>query len=109
MKRGIKFMRLAATIYVALYFMCNAALIHNHIIDGHNISHAHLFKGIQHTAEEAEIISLFNITPAESAETTHIPPFEVAWQEEVSTVAPESASVRTADALSLRAPPSFQL
>ncbi len=109
MKRVIKYMRLVAAIYMALYFLCNAALIHNHIIDGHNISHAHIFKGAQHTADEADLISLLNITPAESAECAFVPEFTVAWQDEIHSVATACITGFKADAVSLRAPPSIQL
>lgn len=109
MKRAFGYIKFATSIFMALYFLCNAALIHNHIIDGHNISHAHLFKGAQHTADEADIISLFNITPAESAEPAFIPEFAVAWQEEILSVAPSCITGIKADAVSLRAPPSIQL
>lgn len=106
MNRVTKYFRFAAAIYMALYFLCNAALIHNHFIDGHNISHAHLFKGAQHTADAAELISLFNVAPAESAETVHAPEFTIAWQEELQAAVISADHSRFSDAPALRGPPT---
>ena len=78
-KNYIKYM---LAIYMAEYFIFNSAFVHNHIIDGHSITHSHFFAGKQHTAGTAELIFLFNTTFSVLANGTELPDCEVC---EIST------------------------
>lgn len=105
MKRVIKYIRYANVVYLALYFLFNAAFIHNHIINGESISHAHIFKGANHTQEEAGLIQLFNLTAAETAPEATLSPIGFSFPvcfftlpEEVHTSADHSTAT-------LRGPP----
>ena len=71
-----KYIRYMMAFYMAIYFVFNAAFLHNHKIDGHNISHAHFFAGEQHTAGTAELIFLFNTTLSVISEAAQLPACE---------------------------------
>ena len=73
-KNYIKYM---LAIYMAAYFIFNSAFVHNHIIDGHSITHSHFFAGKQHTAGTAELIFLFNTTLSVLASGTELPDCEI--------------------------------
>ncbi len=70
LQRYIKYM---VAVYMAIYFVFNAAFVHNHTIDGQNISHSHFFAGKQHTASAAELIFLYNITLSVLADAAQLP------------------------------------
>lgn len=73
MKKAIRHIRIILSVYLALYMLFNAAFLHNHTIDGRNISHAHLFKGVQHTAANAEMLQMFNTAQATVSDTPSTP------------------------------------
>lgn len=76
------YIKYVMAIYMAVYFIFNSAFVHNHIIDGHSITHSHFFAGKQHTAGTAELIFLFNTTFSVLSNGTELPACEVS---EIST------------------------
>lgn len=62
MKKFATYTIYALYIYMACFFVFNGAFLHNHQIDGKTISHAHPFKGQEHTASVAFTIQLYNTT-----------------------------------------------
>ena len=101
-KNYIKYM---LAIYMAAYFIFNSAFVHNHIIDGHSITHSHFFAGKQHTAGTAELIFLFNTTFSVPAKGTELPECEVC---EISTqyvCIAEEPVTGTVSVNTLRGPP----
>ena len=82
MSKVNKYIKYVLAIYMAIYFVFNAAFVHNHTIDGQNITHSHFFAGKQHTAGAAELIFLFNTTLSVLASGTELPECEAS---EIST------------------------
>ncbi len=72
-----KYTKYLMALYMAVHFVFNAAFIHNHTINGENISHSHFFTGKQHTAGAAELILLYNTTLSVLANAAQLPECEV--------------------------------
>ena len=73
MGKKVTYIRCALFIYLALHFVFNGAFLHNHVIDGESISHAHPFKSNDHNPDEARTILLFNTTAGIAQEETALP------------------------------------
>lgn len=73
MGKKVKYIRCALFIYLALHFVFNGAFLHNHVIDGESISHAHPFKSNDHNPDEARTILLFNTAAGIAQEETALP------------------------------------
>lgn len=73
MGKKVTYIRCALFIYLALHFVFNGAFLHNHVIDGESISHAHPFKSNDHNPDEARTILLFNTTAGIAQEETTLP------------------------------------
>lgn len=107
MKKAIRHIRIVLTLYLALHILCNAAFLHNHTIDGQNISHAHIFIGAEHSASDAQLIQLYNTTSALAAETIIVPQGSILFVEDSMHQMPEIIHGRQLEASTLRGPPSF--
>lgn len=73
MKKIASYTLYALYIYMASYFVLNGVFLHNHIIDGENISHSHPLKGKEHNSGEAQIIHIFNTTFGIAPEEIYVP------------------------------------
>ncbi|MBO7269182.1 MAG: hypothetical protein J6U83_05445 [Bacteroidales bacterium] len=102
LQRYIKYM---VAVYMAIYFVFNAAFVHNHTIDGQNISHSHFFAGKQHTASAAELIFLYNITLSVLADAAQLPACEFAEIITKYIRFTEEAVTGISSVTSLRGPP----
>lgn len=109
MKKALKYCRILFAVYLAMYLVCNAAFSHNHIIDGHSISHAHPFKGVQHTAGNAETIKIFNATAALVPQAVAAPGCILFFIGLAGEFSPQQPVPTKPDAECLRGPPTFQV
>lgn len=105
MKKALKYCKIIFAAYLALYMLCNAAFIHNHIIDGQNISHAHIFTGAEHTASDAQLIQFYNTTSALAAEVVFVPQEIILSVEDSLQQFQEIFTCRELEASTLRGPP----
>lgn len=105
MGKALSYMRFVMVIYMAFHFISNAAFVHNHIIDGESISHAHPFTGNQHTASDASQIQHFNITPCINVHEVEIPECQETAATPVSAKYIASCTIQTFNTLLLRGPP----
>ena len=107
MKKALSYIKILLAIYLAFHFVSNAAFVHNHIIDGESISHAHPFTGKQHNANDAAQIQHFNASPWVNSIDIEIPEciesYFCGYVEHYDAFCPEN-SVST---LQLRGPPSL--
>ena len=87
--------------------LCNAAFIHNHIIDGQNISHAHIFTGAEHSASEAQVIQFYNTTSALAAEDLSVPQEYILSVEDSLQQLQEILTCRELETSTLRGPPAL--
>lgn len=69
----IKYIRIVAAIYLALYSLLNCAFLHHHDFGGEIISHSHPFSDKSHTEGEAKLILHINTAPADLAFETAVP------------------------------------
>lgn len=109
MRKGLKYLQTALTVYLSLYLLFNAAFLHNHTIDGRNISHAHLFKGVQHTAANAEMLQMFNTAQATVSDTPSTPERIEFIIETLEGSHSEKCIAGTAATSFLRGPPFFSV
>lgn len=107
MKKAIRHIRIILSVYLALYTLCNGAFIHNHIIDGQNISHAHIFTGAEHSASDAQLIQFYNTTSALAEEVVLVPQGIILFVEDYKQELHEILHCRQLEASTLRGPPAF--
>lgn len=107
MGKTVTYLRFALTIYMALHLLLNGAFLHNHVIDGESISHAHPFKSNDHNPDEARTILLYNTTSSIAQEETVLP----LLCNTIITVFENAVIDNYADALTItdssRSPPQF--
>lgn len=92
---------------MALHFVFNATFVHNHIIDGESISHAHPFTGQEHDSGEAKLIQLFNTTTALSATPLELPSVHFSFIEHTPQYYCCSYTSGSKYSLALRGPPAL--
>lgn len=107
MKKALKYCRIIFAAYLALYMLCNAAFLHNHIIDGQNISHAHIFTGAEHSASEAQLIQFYNTTSSLAAEVLSVPQEYILSVEDSLQQLQEILTCRELETSTLRGPPAL--
>lgn len=107
MKKALKYCKIIFAAYLALYMLCNAAFLHNHIIDGQNISHAHIFTGAEHTASDAQLIQFYNTTSALAAEVVFVPQEIILSVEDSLLQLQEIFTCRELETSTLRGPPAL--
>lgn len=107
MKKAIRHIRIILSVYLALYMLCNAAFLHNHNIDGQNISHAHIFTGAEHSASDAQLIQFYNTTSALAAEVIFVPQGNILRVDDSVQEMQEILYCRQLEASTLRGPPAF--
>lgn len=105
MKRALKHIKIIFAAYFALHLLCNAAFLHKHTIDGQSISHSHIFKGVQHTAANAELIQSFNNTSSITTDAFYIPDCTIIQLAEIHHLEEIDAAGRHIEASLLRGPP----
>ncbi len=92
---------------MAFHFVSNAAFVHNHIIDGESISHAHPFTGNRHNASDATQIQHFNITPCIEAPAVEVPACIEIASAPVHVQYSSFAPAATIKSILLRGPPAI--
>lgn len=107
MKKALKYCRILFAAYLALYFVCNAAFIHTHYIDGKSISHAHPVTEKQHTENSAKIVELYNTTAAIVTDVAVIPVCAISFIAKDIPLLHQTIPSEQSDSSHLRAPPVF--
>ena len=92
-------------VYMAIYFVFNGAFLHNHIIEGENISHSHFFADKQHTASTAELIYQFNTASTIVADLISLPVCEFSEIVTFYLNVKQDAIPGNASIITLRGPP----